>query len=376
MTDNTESNPQASLLQGFGGLEGIQEARNVHARDKITLDKLINIKEEMLKLFHGELLCSKSYFNDTYKEMYEQVKTRLRYMDFNEQDISYFVLAESNTDYNKPSAIVLGLYTGCLAHALTERNNAIGKRTTIYIDGRGNKFDHLFCHAKLVDNLIVENFKGVNICSWIGSDKGYADKVIGINIEGKHALSSIGHQGNVNQVIGIAINGNLALSFSGADYGGINQVIAINIIGDEALGWTAFDGGKVNQLVCAHVNGSSILQTASWNFGTINQFVCYDVSQFADTFIQRCQKNDPEIGGVNKIIRLTRLDEGEKMFNLHCEYNARHIIQFAKSMQGKPYQEILAIADEIYKLRPEVPEGFFEKDKLTEKDKPAQEGTE
>lgn len=360
--------PQASP-SSFGGLERIEPAKDIQTREQTTLEKLIKVKEELLKHFSVESLNTKDNYENTYQQMYRQVKSELTSLDFNEHDISYFVIAEANKDSDEESAIILGLYTGCLAHVLTERNNAVGKRTTIYIDGKGNKFDYLFLHAKVVDRLFVENFKGENICTYLASFGGHANQIICKDIYGFATLKNVGYSGTVEQIIGfriaahntldevavqggavnqiiaVYIAGNQVLHYLGAGKGKVGQVIASDIRGDEVASWIGFERGQLLQLIALNIKGEDALKGIGRWDSTVQQVTFCNVP---------CSQHD---------MKCDNIINGKTDRTMYQEIlrknHIKEIIKLVKSLNRASQREKLAIADEIYALRQEVPKEFF-----------------
>lgn len=195
------------------GLDGIQDARDVRDRDTTTLEILLKTSDKILKEptkdlpkllsddFHGELL-------DYSSEVHQKVSEQLNSVQINETDLEMFILYNSNSDQPEDKRIALGIFTGALAQMITERNAREGKRTRIYINGQGNRFDYLFLGAHNVDEIFVQNLRGKNICGDIQS----AFRLVGIGLYGQGLFIECGDfrkekTNQIREMVAIGING-------------------------------------------------------------------------------------------------------------------------------------------------------------------------
>lgn len=252
-----------SLLPGFGGLEGINEARNVQARDKATLELLLKLSDKIIAQRPEKLdeYIDRDFHNDliTYSlQMHAYVSQELKYILFTEEDIASFILSNLNLDNPTDESMALGVYTGALAQLLTERNARKGKRTRIYINAQGQKFDYLFLGAHMVDEIILHNAVGVHLCSDISS----ASKLIGIGLKGEFIFSDAGfvdandktNSTKVNEIFGIGINGGNNCDM----LNNVERLIVLGIRGDHNIE-TNHLLGHLGTIVAIHAYGEEVL---------------------------------------------------------------------------------------------------------------------
>ncbi|MBT5022877.1 hypothetical protein HOK51_07645 [Candidatus Woesearchaeota archaeon] len=115
---------------------------------------------------------------------------------FDIADLTSFVHARSNSDGFENELVVLGLYSGALLSLLTKRNILLNKKTRVHINGEGNNFPYLFNYAQYVDEIIVENFKGKEVCSCISYGNFKANLIAFANMELGRSSSFIGSKNN------------------------------------------------------------------------------------------------------------------------------------------------------------------------------------
>jgi len=185
---------------------------------------------------------------DSWEKESERMYDQLKGIEFNENDLQMFIYAKASTNDLEPyslEATALGRFSGVLLDLLTERNKEQDRGTRFYVNGHGQTFNHLFAHAKDVDSVVVDNFRGDNICAnitrtnlvaainsngfgfadrvgsekggkvssvilmngayhgsaqRIGENEGYADSVLFLNAHGPDMGNSIGGNGRVNSV--------------------------------------------------------------------------------------------------------------------------------------------------------------------------------
>lgn len=389
----------------LNGLDGIEEARDVQRREKTTLDIMLKVGKETVEKYYQSMpniqgTDGLNMMDQFYSTVYHDVEERLKEIAYNEHEISAFVLTKANSDEaytleNEHKAQILGVYTSCIAQLLTEKNKAKGKRTCIYVNGKESKFDYLFWFAREVDTLVIENFNGNEICSYLGSFNGHAERVIARNLNGNKILNFTAYNhGNIKQVLGINMTGcndifssicgnggyaeqvvgvNLKTQFQvmrgiGFDNGKINQLIAKEISGLEALTGLASNGG-INQVIFDGISSPfAFCQCACYN-GKINMMVgglieekpsgsifrnCgHDIGLLAYSTLNPPQYFDPK-----KVVSAT---SAEKLVSIWRRVNFSDIMFLVDDLQTWPYPRLLEIADQLYALRPAVPDGFFER---------------
>lgn len=324
MTDEPNQPLQTSLLDGFGNLKEIDDARDVHVRKQTTLEHLIVIGEELKTRFQSLVNNSSNFsliYDNVYTPAYDTALGLLANVSFQEDDIKEYVFSNLNRDDAISEKMILGMYTGFLLDILTRRNkskdNAKGKRTRIYINGHGSRFDYLFFFAKTIDELIVDNFRGDSICSFIGSYYGRTNSIALLNIIGDGTASNIAsNHGKVEQVISINNNGKGLIGCGGGFYGGIGQVVVIDNMGTHEPG----------------------RQFGEINTGARTVIIDYKYKYKLDSESRRKPYH----------YNPSDLQIMEKMLSL------------ATQMMNKPEKEILMHLDELRKILPNAPKGNYE----------------
>lgn len=110
----------------------------------------------------------------------ELANDKLKDVIFSETDIVELISNPPHfIQYHEtPESIVYGMFTGSLLDILTTRNEEMGKRTIISLDGNGTKSIHLFAFARNVDTLILENYNDSELVPYLGSFGGKVDTLI------------------------------------------------------------------------------------------------------------------------------------------------------------------------------------------------------
>src|SRR3989338_8507831 len=407
----------------FGDLDGIDDARDVQAREQTTLDKLIEVGNQMVAKYSQVINnhTIKDYLK--YMAMYiELTQERLSEAQFNEEDLKNFIFYCVNHDYESSKAQAYGMYSGCLLQLLTERNKEQGKSTQFYIDGKGNRFDYLFCYANHVDEVRIVNFSGDYICSFMGSFGGSANLIYGENLTGNFIFSNIGsYNSNINRIFGSHIKGNWAFSRIGTNGCNINEVIGESIEGRgafSAIGDHDYESEnvcavtKINRLIGINIKGDNAFTILGKNRSLITQLVLVGI-EGNNLFLNDTSRTYPlvlnqlvavGIKGNNAFSNHSFSSRNFLLFNCRGDglfsnsdlsnsdvlyynvypppsktknpYKSLHhikdsvrvnrrgikilrkahfdeILTLAKSLEGKSYQEVLDIGEQLYALHPE-----------------------
>jgi hypothetical protein len=205
-----------SLLPGLNGIE--KEREVIPVENKTSLEGLINISDAFVKMYQEK--SADHYADEIYDQMYKVLHENE--ITFAEQDLMDFIDATSG----KKNTQVIGLFTGALLHRLTEVNRQAYKKTRIYIDGKGKKYDYLFSHCKEADEVIVENLERNFICQGI-AQKGHASLIYLSNMSGFAIGANIGNCGKVDTLILANNNG----TYVGSDLfanGSANFILVMN----------------------------------------------------------------------------------------------------------------------------------------------------
>lgn len=259
----------------FKSLKGIEKEREETKRHN-NLDYMIASCDTILAEFENIEIwnINKGWAyqgirkEELYNKIFERTSQLLEDTDFNENDLTGFVLAKANKHHHQINKrVIAGLYSGCLLHLLTKRNRAKGENTKFYINGQGKRFDCLFSHARQIDELVLENLQGDNICEYVGThdypmykEHAKAGTVVLLDIEGDNALKFAGgRNGSIACAIGINIRGKNALKHIAGDEGNAGIVIGREIKGDHALNCISHNFGRTKMIIGKDIEGDEAL---------------------------------------------------------------------------------------------------------------------
>lgn len=168
----------------FGDLTGIEAPRDVTKREPTTLERLLDMEEDIVKMFWGEIEKNRDYYyfeegNKVYKKIIEEVRRRCKGITFDAETLTDYVQARMNKEHKGEHEDHLrGMYSGVLLHILTIENRKQGERTLVRVDGNGGRFDYLFYFARHVDDIVVKNIVGYNILGKVASGYGTAKRIV------------------------------------------------------------------------------------------------------------------------------------------------------------------------------------------------------
>jgi len=235
----------------FDNLKGIEKEREEQKRESGAIEKLLEVRDLIMQEAKRPLTSAAD--KDVYNRIYNSTKSRLEGIEFDAADIKNLIFARPQADVNSGMRQYAGKITGCILQILTERNEAKKEKTIVHIDGRDTRFDYLFYGTKIIDELIVENFKGNSICQEVCQNGGKANLVAGINIEGSKTFARLGYE-----------NGNVGV------------VLAKDIIGHHTL-YSAGQNGKIGSIIAAGLRGNQILERAGDEKGEIGLVIGYNI---------------------------------------------------------------------------------------------------
>ncbi|MBI4143931.1 hypothetical protein HY486_01660, partial [Candidatus Woesearchaeota archaeon] len=157
-------------------------------------------------------------------------------------DIESFILAHADKTYTEQQWTRLGIFTGALVSALTQKQ----AQTTINVDLGNKTFHYLFAWTRKANNIIVKNLTGDHAFLFAGSHKGIIESITGINITGNAAFEFAGgDEGSVRNITGINITGNGAFWCAGNHKGCIESITGINITGKNVFWYAGSSEGCV-----------------------------------------------------------------------------------------------------------------------------------
>ena len=331
-------------------LKGIKP-KGVKAKDKSKLEHLINLGIDTVDRC-GHLNSQ----DDILDYIYWNVKRSAG--DYNESDLKQTVMALSVTELNSENYVV-GFYTGALLSNLTERNRAKGKRTQVCIDGDGMTFNYLFNHAKHVDDLIIKNFEGTNMCSQLGRE-GDVDFVMCSNLSGFGPMDLLGMNGSVNFVIAKDIEANSPL-FRVAENGSSKFIAGINLI-DGMMGNT-FDVGDSDLAIIKDCYFKQIIDRNQWNRKANVVYVDsikgkLTLSEYNEPNVGTCIHTDNsgewfERKWFEKTISANRIisDSNQEEFtNAVKQYKINQLLEQINLIDEAPEQDVFKHVDEFKKI--------------------------
>ena len=244
-----------------------------------NLEYLISSGLECVELF-GNMLNERGLaFDNVYQtsdKVYEYVDSMNLFSESDLKNLIYNLSVSDLLESYKPKTI-FGMYSGALLSKLTKSNQEKGLPTKIHIDGNNQKFDNLFMYAKHVDELVVENFEGGNICREIGSKgtinslivrnikgnctclqaakKGFANFIYVENIEGSNCCQNSAGEGHINLILGTNIEGGNALDkISQKPDSHVEIIIGVNISGSSALSSVASYKGSAGLVLAKNMH--------------------------------------------------------------------------------------------------------------------------
>ncbi|MBT5022883.1 hypothetical protein HOK51_07675 [Candidatus Woesearchaeota archaeon] len=153
-------------------LKGIKP-KGVKAKETSTLERIFEIEKKIIADRRAEIgnrPLDPDAFDNVYDVLYSDFKNNYcNDFEYGPQHLKDYVCGQMNfTETGFASSItsvLRGMYSGALLELLCRRTNESGKKFRFEVDGAGNQFDYLFHYARFVDELIIENFKGDDLCS-------------------------------------------------------------------------------------------------------------------------------------------------------------------------------------------------------------------
>ena len=332
----------------FDDLKGIQAERTPEERDA-SLVRLIEYSGELFDNYFDKFIDISAGTFRTDKEsqaLLEKIKEDLRVKpEFTESDLKSYIFAKVGEEYEDDDGQhFIGIYTGLLLEILTERNRAKGKRTRFHINGQGNEFDDLFYGATNIDDLIVENFKGFNICTSVGTN-GTAGTVIVKDIEGGYTLHKAGgFKGRINNIIAIGLEGDHILEDTAKNEGRVDLIITKNIRGKSTLLSAAYNG-SVDMIVAKDIigNGTGI---GIGHYGESN-IIVYENLLGKDNLFGNILFYQKYSMGDQKPLKTNQLLAGKTIRKYMKDSPFCKILELIDSLQGKNAKEVYSITKEI-----------------------------
>ncbi|MFC1697760.1 hypothetical protein ACFL1H_05480 [Nanoarchaeota archaeon] len=196
--------------------------------------------ENLMKTFESwsdnTLIDDHESFGPHYFKLIELIENNL----INKNTINEFVSVYLNNDFENKKQEMLGIFTGAMLDIYTKKF-----QDDIYINGHNNYFNYLFHHAKNINTLILDNFKGDNILRKAGTEN--INNLIIANSNLKECCNYIGQKGKINNLI--LLNNTIERGF-----------------------YYAFNSGAINNLIIANCNIDDFGEQIGYN-SKINLFL-------------------------------------------------------------------------------------------------------
>ena len=219
MSSATASSGYSNLFTPFPNLKGISPGVEKPKVEKGTLEKLLEIYEEV-KMEYKFSRCSSWGWDVESTKIYgvedNKLKSLLSEIDYCEKDISNLVATAQTWDLDENESLAFGAYVGSLIAILTERNEAKGKRTIIKIDE--NRLDYLGYDCRKFD---VVKF-GVNNGDWVFSFAKNGNELYVEKCEGGN-FAAFGYD-HVGKIKANTVNGGAFAIGTGCDYRRVGEI--------------------------------------------------------------------------------------------------------------------------------------------------------
>lgn len=218
---------------GLNDLIGIEKEKEIATnRGSHILRKLIEVKYEIIKEYCQINKNSIFHITHFHNNLTSELNSRfLKNTEYNAEDLMNLILSIDNHEFKKNDmSFLIGSITSSLLELLTRRNEEAGNNEVLFFNGHGKEIDHLFQYCSYCKDIVVENFKGNNICTNLGIN-GKARNVVLKDIEGDYCGYKMGSRGgNVNNAVLINCSGKFNFTSIG-EKGSVGTVFAIKNYG-------------------------------------------------------------------------------------------------------------------------------------------------
>jgi hypothetical protein len=222
----------------------------------------------------GEIGHYDHYEGDAYADMLDDVRQLFSNVQLTETDLQTYLLTDTwVTEAEDKNA--RALFSATLLETLTEQHKAKHLPTRFYFNGQCKTFDSLFHAVRNIDELIVEQFQGNYLCSWIGV-KGRVNSLVMNNNKGWHAASHAGAWGGrIGSVIIMNQQGNCAAHSVGEE-GWADLVMVLNSTGSHTASSAAACRGYVGAAIVAGCEGYRLLGSLTHIEGALSLAMALD----------------------------------------------------------------------------------------------------
>lgn len=304
------------MVKGFNELTGIEKERELKKEEDQVLEKLIKITKEILKQPHSDLV-------------YPYLELQTRSFSFDLGNVKNLVHSFSNNGYDISERIMAGFVMSEILRLYKDRNEN-KENIQFEIDGNGTKFDYLFNSANCIDELIIRNFVGENICCNLSINKGRNKTVALLNLKGEQLAEGVGY--NKGRIQNLVLIGNESDSLLGLSEGEIDLLIAIN---NKANNFCPID----EDYETCKINNMIIIDN---EIGYIHSMI--DNAKFGRVIIR---DNSIDTGGYCPHVK-SLIEKGYKNIN---KERADYIANLARAINPNDTEQMLS---KVYKIRDEL----------------------
>lgn len=288
-------------MKSFDSLKGIGSEKEVNGGDENPAINLLEMEKLTFELYFSE--WEKKFLSDDeedekeyMKKFYTSLDSSLKIGKFDEKDLESYLMMSNGELFEDHSVLLRGIYSGYLLTLLTRRNREENKSTSFYFNGHGKEYHCLFCCAKDVDSVIIDNFCGDAVGTAIGGFGGNANSILFYNCKGDGLGVGIGSEGNCGLVSFVKCEGESMGVEIGIE-GKIGVAFASNCKGFDLLGSGLFKKGKAGVLWVTdneseNTPGGPCLNEGKlgiayfkWHTGNINENLCSDEGKIEHLFI-------------------------------------------------------------------------------------------
>lgn len=232
------------MANRFNDLKGIGKEKKKIA-DNLYLKKIFETYEEIVKESYAFLqkfrLHDTKYMENLHYFVFDTTSKRINEGEISKQILEDYLIASPLDGARKDNDWLKGIYTGCLLELICQYKKGKEDHSIIHFDGRGMRYDNLFMFARNMTNVVIENYKGGNICFGVGIGKGEIGSLQLFNIDSEYGIAGSIDGGNAGLISIINCKGDYFGS-SIANKGSIDCLYTSRCVGNHVLSEMALDG--------------------------------------------------------------------------------------------------------------------------------------
>ncbi|MBT5022164.1 hypothetical protein HON01_05045, partial [Candidatus Woesearchaeota archaeon] len=285
-------------------LQGIKP-KGIKVKDDSAFGSLVDVCNS---IFDADLIIEdfmgRVNNHGTFSNIRDYSAENLNEVNFNNADLTNFIFSRINSDCDELEAKIVGMYSSALLEILTENNREKNLSTRFYINGDGNEFDYLFFGVCNFDELIVDNFKGNNICEGACSGGNTGNFLALLNLEGDNIAEGIG--GGKRQILE-----------TGEYVGGLNHLVVSGCNSSRVCDYMAGGGYIGTCLFLDNKKVESVGYMAINHLGTIDSLIAYNNNFSARLF--------PNIGSNESYIGLSILEDNVSYDTIFSDFSQGNV---------------------------------------------------